>query len=405
MKVEDAPLPIPAAGQPVTLPIENRYDFTNLSEIRIEWSLGDECGAAVADVPPHEKGTISIRPKSNDLGGKILSLKFFRKNELVDAYKLPIGQVAEAAPAATHRGGKKVELAQTGTTMTTSGEGFEWVINRQTGEIIKATRRGQTVLVGGPRLMVLPTKDYPMTPGFPEVRPQSFGIFNELCHDWKATSVSAKHVPGGVEIAVAGQYKEAAGSYTIRIDGDGDATVSYRFSYASPEKIAARQIGMVFYAPRSCDTLTWKRKAQWSVYPGDHIGRPQGMAKALPDPSLVAKAGDWMEVAYREKPTWPWCQDANAMGTRDFRATRANILHASLKDKSNHGVEVRSDGTQHTRCFLVGNRVGLLVAYYSGPAFNTSWLHGMGEIAGVEPMTVQKGAEIKDVVHLALAVP
>jgi hypothetical protein len=29
----------------------------------------------------------------------------------------------------------------------------------------------------------------------------------------------------------------------------------------------------------------------------------------------------------------------------------------------------------------------------------------MGEIAGIEPMTVQKGAEIKDVVHLALVVP
>ena len=134
---------------------------------------------------------------------------------------------------------------------------------------------------------------------------------------------------------------------------------------------------MVFYAPRPCDTLTWKRKAQWSVYPEDHVGRPEGTARALPDPSLVAKAGSWMEVAYREKPTWPWFMDANALGTRDFRATRRNIVRASLKDSSGNGITVLSDGTQHTRSFLDDNQVGLLVACYSGPALNTSWLHGL----------------------------
>jgi len=250
--------------------------------------------------------------------------------------------------------------------------------------------------------MVLPTKDYSMTPGYPEPRPQLFDLFNPLCRDWKAASVSSNHSADAVEIAVVGQYREAAGSYTIRIGGDGEATVSYRFTYTDAEKIAARQIGMVFYTPRSCDSLTWKRKAQWSVYPEDHVGRPEGMAKALPDPSVVGKAGSWMEVAYREKPSWPWFMDASALGTRDFRATRQNILHASLKDSAGNGITVLSNGTHHTRSFLDGSRIGLLVACYSGPALNTSWLHGMGEIAGVEPMTLQRGAELKDAVRIFL---
>jgi hypothetical protein len=160
---------------------------------------------------------------------------------------------------------------------------------------------------------------------------------------------------------------------------------------------------MVFYSPRSCDTLTWKRRAQWSVYPEDHVGRPEGTAKALPDPSLVGKAGSWMEVAYREKPAWSWFMDANALGTRDFRATRRNILRASLKDSAGHGITILSDGAQHTRSFLDGNRVGLLVACYSGPALNTSWLHGLYEISGIEPMPLQAGEELKDVVHLSLS--
>ncbi len=402
VKVADTPLPMPVAGEPIPVPIENRYDFTNLSEVRIEWSLGDESGTAQADVPPHAKGTISIRSKSSDLSGKTLSLKFLRNGRVVDDYKLPIGKPAEPAMAQKNTGGKKAQLAQTEETITVKGEGFEWLISRQTGQIVKATRKGQSVLVGGPVLMVLPTMDFPMTPGFPDARPQAFDVLNTLCSEWKATSVKAEQSGGAVEIVVAGDYKQAAGGYSIRIDGSGEATVSYRFTYTAVEKIAARQIGMVFYTPRSCDTLTWKRKAQWSVYPEDHVGRPQGTAKALPDPSLVTKAGSWMEVAYREKPNWPWFMDANALGTRDFRATRRNVLSASLRDSEGHGITILSDGTQHTRSFVDGNRIGLLVAYYSGPALNTSWLHGLYEISGIEPLPVQSGAELKDVVRLSL---
>jgi len=403
VKVEDKPLPLPMAGQPLQVPIENRYDFANLSEVRIEWSLGDESGTVQADVLAHGRGTISIRPKSSDLSGKALSLKFLRNGRLVDAYKLPIGQTTEPTPvAANANGNKRVELIQTDETITAKGEGFEWVISRQTGQIVKAGRKGKQVLVGGPVLMVLPTVDFPMTPGFPDPRPQSFEIFNPLCTEWKAASVSATQSADAVEIVVAGRYKEASGSYTIRIDGHGEAAVSYRFTYTAAEKIAARQIGMVFYAPRTCDTLSWKRKAQWSVYPEDHVGRPEGTAKALPDPSLVAKAGSWMETAYRERPTWPWFMDANALGTRDFRATRRNILRAALKDSAGNGITVVSDGAQHTRSFLDANRIALLVACYSGPALNTSWLHGLWEISGIEPMPLQAGAELKDVVRLSL---
>jgi hypothetical protein len=250
--------------------------------------------------------------------------------------------------------------------------------------------------------MVLPAKEYPVTPGYPEPRPQSFSPLNPLCRDWKTTLVSGKHSADAAEIAVVGQYREAAGSYTIRIDGDGDATVSYRFTYMDAEKITPLQIGIVFYTPRSCDTLTWKRKSQWSVYPEDHIGRPEGAAKALPDASLARRAGDWMEVAYREKPSWSWSMDANALGTRDFRATRRNILHASLKDSSDNGITVMSDGTHHTRAFLDGNRIGFLVAGYSGPGGMKTWLYGPREIAGIELMALQEGAELKGTVRLSL---
>ena len=402
VKIDDAPLPLPKTGQALEVPVENRYDFANLSEVKIEWSLGDESGSVQVNVAPHARGIISIRPRQKDLNGKILSLKFLRNDLLVDAYKLPIGRAPEPVAITARKTTKAVDLTQSDETITAKGEDFECLIRRKSGHIIQATHKGQPVLVGGPVLMILPTQDYPMTPGFPDPRPQSFDVLNTLCTEWKATSISASQSAGMVEIAVTGQYKEASGNYSILMDGDGHVTLTYRFTYAAGKPIAARQVGMVFYAARRCDTLTWKRKGQWSVYPEDHVGRLEGTATALPDPSLVDKAGSWMEVAYREKPSWPWFMDANALGTRDFRATRRNILRASLQDPAGNGITVLSNGTQHTRAFLDGDRVGLLVACFSGPALNTSWLHGLYEISGIEPMHVQTGTEFKDVVHVSL---
>ena len=392
IKIPDGPIPLPAAGR-LEVPVENRYDFTDLRDVRIEWSVGHESGTVQAHLPPHGKGTITIPARGTDLNGKTLSLKFFRKDLMVDAYKLPIGKAAEPASMAPSVANWKIELVETKDTIAARGNNVEWVISRKTGEIIKATRKGRTVLVGGPVLMLLPTKEEKYTSGYPMPRPVA-SPFNATCGDWKAASVSATHSPGVIEISVDGQYREAAGSYALRISGDGSATVSYHFTYAGPEKIDPRQIGVVFYVARSCDTLAWKRKAQWSVYPEDHIGRAEGVAHALRDPSQP-------EVAYREKPTWPWSMDANTLGTRDFRATRRNILHASLKDPSGTGVTVWSDGTHHTRSFLDGNRIGLLVASHSGPG-NFWGIRGLCEVAQAENTPLEKGAEIKDTVRLSL---
>jgi hypothetical protein len=117
--------------------------------------------------------------------------------------------------------------------------------------------------------------------------------------------------------------------------------------------------------------------------------------------SLLAGGGDWMEVAFREKPMWPWYLDSNELGTRDFRATRRNILYASLRDSVGNGIAILSDGTHHTRSYLDGDRIGLMVAWNSGPG-GFHFVRGMCEIIGAESMPFEKGTEIKDTVRMSL---
>ena len=46
VKLKDAPLPVPEAGEPIRVPVQNLYDFTDLSELKIDWQLGNSEGHA-----------------------------------------------------------------------------------------------------------------------------------------------------------------------------------------------------------------------------------------------------------------------------------------------------------------------------------------------------------------------
>ncbi len=161
-------------------------------------------------------------------------------------------------------------------------------------------------------------------------------------------------------VRVDGEYAEAKGRYEYTFANTGVVSVHYRFSVTEKGKCNPRQIGLVFTLPGDCRTLTWRRKAYWSVYPGDHIGRPQGTADAFyKNVPLSGVAGP------RVEPKWSWSHDANRYGSNDFRSTKANVIEAALRSPDGRGVRVLSDGTQHVRSWVDASNVRLLVADYS----------------------------------------
>ena len=161
-------------------------------------------------------------------------------------------------------------------------------------------------------------------------------------------------------VSVEGGYDEAGGAYIYRFAKDGTVTIKYQFAVTSKGACDPRQIGVVFRLPRQCDTLTWRRKAQWSFYPHDHIGRAEGTATALvKDVPLSGLAGP------RTQPAWSWSADANRYGCNDFRSTKMNVFEAALLSPGGNGLRLLGDGSQHVRSWLADNAVSLLVAEYS----------------------------------------
>jgi hypothetical protein len=387
VRVPEEPLPVPRMGEPVRVPIANRNDFSNLKELTIRWSVGDESGTTSADVPPRSTGTLAIRPRSAELAGRKLRLEFHSpRGFLIDAYELDIGQ--RASPRIVAREGPpvgKIRILETGDTITLKGNQAEWRVDRHTGMIRGVRIDGRTALVGGPVLMILSLKGGECA----QTHRANIPAHNNTCTEWQADTVAVRPTEQGAEIQVKGSYREARGSYTLLIDAADRLTIRYRFQ--STREVNPRQAGIVFDLPRDCDLLSWNRKALWSVYPPDHIGRPVGQAQSL-------RRSDWPSIAPREQPLWPWALDCNALGSNDFRATRHNIWWASLQDAKGTGIRIDSDGRQHARAFVDGTKIRMLVAGFStagGDLFFSRHLAG-------ERRPLRPGSLVEDQVSLTL---
>jgi beta-galactosidase len=356
LKIYGGDIPLPSAGQPVSINIENHSLFSNLKEFHFIWTLDGHTGRGVASpAVSGEKGSLIIKtPEVCPAGSQLLLKGFDPRGVEINTWEFTLG-AAPSAPKSILPGGK-LSLVRSPGFLMVKGADFQWKIDARTGAILQAATGNHPVLIGGPNLMLLPLIKDPGDPDYLQLTSDTYLPSTDSCSGWTATSVAARETNETIEVTVAGTYGEAKGQYDMRFDGAGQLRVSYHFVLLRP--LDPWQVGLVFNLPRGCDTLSWQRRARWSWYPEDDIGRPVGTAKALTGRPMVDYTGP------HTPPSWPWSQDDTAIGSNDFRSTKRNILRASLADASGAGVMVTSDGSQNTRCWLDGNRVRLLVADY-----------------------------------------
>ena len=180
--------------------------------------------------------------------------------------------------------------------------------------------------------------------------------------DWKLGKIETETRGGQAVIRQSGKYGDLySGYFDIAMDHDGNLEFSYRFTYYGPA-VNAREVGLVFDLPSPCDRLTWDRKAEYSNYPDDHIGRPKGTAQAHPAVEQIVP------------PTnRPFALDDHPWGSNDFRSTKRNIYLASLVSAEGYGVEVVSNGKQHVRAVVGTYSIRLHVHDYYGGSDVGTW--------------------------------
>jgi hypothetical protein len=342
---ETAALPLPEPGNSLPIPIRNAFNHTNLNEIEVKWAVGSDSGTITpSDISPNSSGFLRI-PSRHWYPGEKLQLKFRSNGSLVEQIELLVGSVPRPSwncPTGT------VSLVDRVNDYLVSGKQFMLTVSKQTGLITNASWNQELVLRGGPFL----------------------DIGDGAITDWMLTKSEVKVVENQVLILTTGESKAIeeisaiTAHFEITIDGGGMIATRYRVEAKSG---GYSNLGVAYLLPETFDKLAWKRKALWSRYPDDHIGRSEGVAM---------RRGTHPMPAYCEKPAWPWSQDMgdyflwgksgfNPGATNDFRSLKPNIFWASLSSGNGKArIHAEADADAAVRASLQSKAVCFSIYNY-----------------------------------------
>jgi hypothetical protein len=338
----------------LTIPVENRADFVNLSTLECRWKLGDESGTVRADVPSRQRGQLVIELPRKP-AGDTLELSFHDPRGFVtNEFRLPLGTtavgLAVGAPLA-------MRLATTPEFYRIADDNLAFEVDRTTGAL-RVSRDGTVLVTGGPHLMLIPENTEGETQMTGKTRIHD--AFSPVCTAWQLRQVTAATIGSGIRVEISGAYAEAEGSYIMLFSAN---EVRFSYDFKVKQAIRPRQTGVAFDFAPGCDQLTWSRHGLWSVYPADHPGRLVGTALAVTPDGKPA-----IEIGPRENPgDSPWSADNTRYGSNDFRSTKEHIFSASLGKPGGPAIQVRSDGSQSVRAWRdpATRKSWLLVANYT----------------------------------------
>jgi hypothetical protein len=362
IRIDVSEVPNPGAGQPLEIPIKNWFNHTNLSEVRVTaLTATRKITPRFTDTFPGAAGKLVI-PGENWKDGDTLELEFFLPGKMlteqsptttgkhlviplggkgaeyhaagplrVDHYLLTIGKrLADFPPAK----GPAPRVMEDNQTLTVQGHDFHIIFSKATGLISEGVFRGKKILEGGPFLNLAGARLSP----------------------WWLINLQHSTTPDEVVINLIGAHVARRGSgpgmstlLEIRIDGQGLITTEYTLRNAVKD---IDEVGIAYVLSSAINRLSWARKALWSAYPNDHIGRPRGTA--------LRNSND-AHRAYRQEPAGPWANDEKDFflygpddparrGTNDFRSFKEKIWWAACTlEGTPLAVRAESDGTASVR--------------------------------------------------------
>ncbi len=295
---------IAVKGNTITLTVDNKYSFTNLSGLKLIWNLelkGKTIGSGnmTADILPMKTGNVTMTFPSAQLnqadalriefvhsdGNHVVSHRFVLKEtlvkELIDYQNL-------------------TELPVPGfnlVTRETEKDNQIWrSINRSTASL--------TNVVLEP------------------VSAQTLDGFKHLTAD----------VVLGKENKVVGKLQA---EYT-------DGEFKYRLEWTGKE-VDVQELGWTFNMPKSYTNFSWNRKARWTDYPEHHTSRPEGTAKP-----------ESMNVPLTKM---------DRIDAFDFNSTKYNCNWASLTTADGKGIRAEFSPKQRYHCRAGGAKDGGYVLF------------------------------------------
>lgn len=222
------------------------------------------------------------------------------------------------------------------------------------------TKNNQTVLTQGPVFCMVPMNSE--DGGKPNVAGETYQnniypVKNYPLYTLFAKELTTTQTAEGVRVDMKTIYTNAKGKQSYLFTTDGKLVTEYEVECGDYD-VSPYQYGLLMQLPKQFEQLSWKRKGEFTIYPENDIARNEGTAM------LNAKHVSGVEE-HGVVPTGDWKDDANDLGSNDFRSTKRYIKSAVLQDKGENSIKVLSDGTQASRSWLQDERLQWLIADYS----------------------------------------
>ncbi len=333
----------------LSIPVHNRFDHTNFSELKITWKYENQSGILEnINLDPHRRGELTI-PANNWGNDTKLNICFYQNDTiLLDEYNIQVGTKVPELPVC-----KKgtLNINETNEQLVIAGKNFELNIDKKVGLLENVKVNGEELIKSGPFINLK----------IPGNRLQYSTItMEDYAENWKCTNFKYEVKEGIISISTEGKYDKIDARFLIRIDENGLFNIDYNIEN-SPEKIPMQELGLKFITVESFENLSWMRNSYFTAYPESHLGRQMGSV------DLNSKPG----MNYRENIEHEWEMDSKGFYyfgleeelpfTNIARSLKENIYSFSLTTQSNSRIEVFSEGTQACRYDIIDNNHTLII--------------------------------------------
>lgn len=281
------------SGERLLLPVHNRFDHTDLKEIKIRYVYkGKEKELKAPALEPHGKGILVI-PAEDWSEGDSVGIRFFSASgELIDAEQLTLGGAPVSFPSAKREGSLRIE--ETADRIIIKGTDFEIPFSKESGLIENAVADGDVFIENGPFLHLDINLNHLSGA---EIR-KSADRFRLSEKEWKKEFFAYRRQTNRIAIELKGRYRKIAVDFHLLIYPEGKMTVDYIVE-GHPNGFV-RETGLSFLLGGFPDGLSWQRKGYWSCYPEKAFAGNIGQVPLFND----------KKERYGIEPDQPWMSDA-----------------------------------------------------------------------------------------------
>ncbi|QNK61536.1 beta-galactosidase [Pedobacter sp. PAMC26386] len=342
-------------GQQLQLEIENRYDFISLKNVAISCKIDGADVKVSSDIAPHSKGylTIPINKRTDEI---YLTFKDPR-GFIINEERINLKDKIEKSVTALYN----PSLTENDAAYFVEHSGVVYTISKTTGIITSAKKGNKLVLSQGPVVCVVPMNSE--DGGKPNVAGETYQndiypLKNYPLYTLFASEIKTQQTDTGLVFSIRTSYiNDTKGNIQYLFLKTGIVKVNYEIDYKGKEE-KPYQYGMLMELPASYSTLDWKRKGAFTVYSPVDIARSEGHAQL--NFRWLPAVEEW-----GKQPAKDWKDDANQLGSNDFRSTKKEIFNVALTDEQGSGVEALSNGKQASRSWLQDQHIQFLIADYS----------------------------------------